>query len=162
MAVHDVAVTTIDGESISLGEFRGKAMLIVNTASQCGLTPQFAGLQSLYDRYADKGLVVLGFPCNQFGNQEPGTEGEIKSFCESGFGVTFPMFAKLEVNGDARHPLYTELTSVPDEDGKSGDVVWNFEKFLVTPDGEIAGRFRPLVTPEDDRLVRAIEDVLPG
>ena len=160
MDLYDIPVRTIDGDETTLAEHKGKAMLIVNVASQCGLTPQYAGLQDLHEKYTVRGLVVMGFPCNQFGSQEPGTEGEIKSFCESSFGVTFPMFEKVDVNGDERHPLYDVLTPVEDAKGHTGDVRWNFEKFLVSPEGEIK-RFSPLVKPEDDELVTAIESALP-
>lgn len=162
MSIHDIPVATIDGAETTLREFKGKALLIVNVASQCGLTPQYAGLQGLHDQYGERGFEVLGFPCNQFGGQEPGTEGEIKSFCETSFGVNFPLFAKIEVNGENRHPLYGALTATPDADGKDGDIVWNFEKFLVSPDGEIVARFRPLVGPDDAGLTAAIEAQLPA
>jgi glutathione peroxidase len=134
----------------------------VNVASQCGLTPQYAGLQQLYDDYAARGLEVLAFPCNQFGSQEPGTADEIKTFCESSFGVTFPLFEKIDVNGPNRHPLYAELTQVSDAKGHEGDIRWNFEKFLVSPEGEIVARFSPIVTPEAPELIEAIEALLPA
>jgi glutathione peroxidase len=134
----------------------------VNVASQCGLTPQYTGLQELHEQYGERGFEVLGFPCNQFGAQEPGTAGEIGQFCESNYGITFPLFEKIEVNGDGRHPLYEELTAVPDGDGEAGDIQWNFEKFLVSAGGKTVRRFRPIVTPEDPALVGAIEDSLPG
>jgi glutathione peroxidase len=133
--------------------------LIVNVASKCGLTPQYEGLQQLYDRYADRGLKIVGVPCNQFGEQEPGTHEEIATFCSANYGVTFPLTAKLDVNGPNRHPLYEELTATPDAEGKAGDVQWNFEKFLVARDGTVT-RFRPLVTPDDPALVAAIERAL--
>ena len=161
MSIHDIPVTTIDGATSTLAEHKGKALLIVNVASQCGLTPQYAGLQGLHDQYGERGFEVLGFPCNQFGAQEPGTEGEIKTFCETNFGVNFPMYSKIDVNGDNRHPLYDALTETPDAEGKAGDVVWNFEKFLVSPEGEVVARFRPLVTPDDEQLTSAIEAQLP-
>jgi glutathione peroxidase len=160
MDLEDVPVTTIDGEPASLADHAGKAMLIVNVASKCGLTPQYEGLERLHKTYAERGFSVLGFPCNQFGEQEPGGEEEIQTFCSMTYGVTFPMFSKIDVNGDDRHPLYRELTRVPDAEGKAGDVVWNFEKFLVAPEGEVQ-RFRPLVTPEDPELIDAIEAALP-
>jgi glutathione peroxidase len=162
MSIHDVKVASIDGEEKSLGEYAGKALLIVNVASKCGLTPQYEGLQKLYDTYKDRGLEVLGFPCNQFMGQEPGTNEEIKEFCSLNFGVSFPLFDKIDVNGERRHPLYAQLTEVPDAEGKTGDVVWNFEKFLVSPSGEIAGRFRPGVLPEAPELVEAVEAQLPA
>jgi glutathione peroxidase len=161
MSLHDFEVNALDGEQKSLGEYKGKALLVVNVASHCGLTPQYAGLQELYDAYAARGLEVLAFPCNQFGSQEPGTAEEIKTFCESSFGVTFPLFEKIDVNGANRHPLYAELTKASDAKGHDGDIRWNFEKFLVSPDGEIVARFSPIVTPESPELIEAIEAQLP-
>jgi glutathione peroxidase len=161
MGIYDVDVRTIDGQDTTLAEHKGKTLLIVNVASKCGLTPQYAGLEQLHETYADKGFSVLGFPCNQFGGQEPGTEGEIAEFCSTTYGVSFPMFSKLDVNGDGRHALYEELTQKEDAEGKAGDVLWNFEKFLVSPEGEIVARFRPLVTPEDAGLIETIEANLP-
>ena len=162
MSVHDIAVNTLSGEQSSLGEHAGKTLLIVNVASKCGLTPQYTALEEIYERYADRGFEVLGFPCNQFGGQEPGTAAEIGEFCSTTYGVTFPMFEKIEVNGPGRHPIYAELTAVPDAGGEAGDVLWNFEKFLVGPDGTVLARFRPQVTPEDPDLVAAIEANLPA
>jgi glutathione peroxidase len=162
MSIYDAPVETLNGDAASLADYKGKALLIVNVASQCGLTPQYSGLQQLHDTYGERGFEVLGFPCNQFGAQEPGTADEIKTFCETSFNVSFPLFSKIEVNGDARHPLYEQLTEKEDVEGKAGDVVWNFEKFLVSPDGEIVGRFRPLVAPEDPALTEAIEAQLPS
>jgi glutathione peroxidase len=162
MAIYDADVQALDGSPADLSDYEGKALLIVNVASQCGLTPQYAGLQQLHEQYGDRGFAVLGFPCNQFGAQEPGTGDEIKTFCETNYGVTFPMFSKIEVNGEGRHALYDQLTAVADAEGQAGDVQWNFEKFLVSPDGDIVGRFRPMVTPEDPTLVGAIEDQLPA
>lgn len=161
MALNEIEFKTIDGESKTLADFTDKAVLIVNVASHCGLTSQYAGLQALQDAYGDRGFTVLGFPCNQFGAQEPGTHDEIKTFCESSFGVSFPLMAKIEVNGESRHPLYEQLTQAPDLDGKLGDVRWNFEKFLVAPGGEVVARFSPLVTAEDERLIGLVEDTLP-
>ena len=126
------------------------------------LTPQYAGLERLHERYAGRGFAVVGFPCNQFGAQEPGTAAEIGEFCSTTYGVTFPMFEKVEVNGPGRHPVYTELTAVPDASGEAGDVQWNFEKFLVGPDGRVLARFRPQTTPEDPALIAAIEANLPA
>jgi glutathione peroxidase len=160
MTLPDVEIDALDGTPARLGDYKGKALLIVNVASQCGLTPQYAGLQQLYDTYAERGLEVLGFPCNQFGAQEPGTPDEIKTFCESSFGVTFPLFEKIDVNGPDRHPLYAHLTEVADAKGHTGDIRWNFEKFLVAPDGEIIARFSPIVTPEAPELIDAIEGQL--
>ena len=162
VTLHDIAVKTLDGQPASLGDLAGKTLLVVNVASQCGLTPQYAGLQQLHERYAERGFAVLGFPCNQFGAQEPGTAEEIGQFCSENYGVSFPMFEKIEVNGPGRHPLYAELTAVPDAEGQAGDIQWNFEKFLVAPDGSIIGRFRPLTEPEDPTLVAAIETSLPA
>lgn len=162
MGIYDVGVNTLAGEPASLADYKGKALLIVNVASQCGLTPQYTGLEQLHETYGDRGFAVLGFPCNQFGAQEPGTPDEIATFCSTNYGVTFPLFEKIEVNGDGRHALYEQLTATEDAEGKAGDIQWNFEKFLISPDGEIVARFRPLTTPEDPQLVGAIEEQLPG
>lgn len=163
MALYDgVTVRYLDGSPADLGDYAGKAALIVNVASKCGLTPQYEGLQALHDRYADQGFTVLGFPCNQFMEQEPGSPDEIAQFCSTKYGVTFPLFEKIEVNGDDRHEIYTELIAVADGDGEAGDVQWNFEKFLVAPTGEVVARFRPGVAPDDGALVAAIEAQLPA
>jgi glutathione peroxidase len=162
MAIYDKEVDALDGSPAALGDYEGKALLIVNVASQCGLTPQYTALQQLHEEYADMGFAVLGFPCNQFGAQEPGTPDEIAEFCETSYGVSFPLFEKIEVNGEGRHPLYQELTSHADDEGEAGDIQWNFEKFLISRDGEVVRRFRPLTTPEDPALVAAIEEQLPG
>ena len=162
MTVYDIAVNTLSGEPASLGDLAGKTLLVVNVASKCGLTPQYTGLERLHERFAGQGFAVVGFPCNQFGGQEPGSAEEIAEFCSTSYGVTFPMFEKIEVNGPGRHPLYTELTAVPDAAGEAGDIQWNFEKFLVAPDGTVIGRFRPMIDPEDPALVGAIEASLPG
>ncbi len=156
---YDIALRTLEGDPCSLEDYRGEALLIVNVASKCGLTPQYAGLQALHDKYEERGFAVLGFPCNQFGGQEPGSAEEIREFCSARYGVTFPMFEKLCVNGPDRHPLYTELTAVADASGKAGDIEWNFEKFLVTPDGAVR-RFRPKTKPNDPALTQAIEAAL--
>lgn len=161
MSIHDVPLRTLSGEPALLAEHKGKALLLVNVASKCGLTPQYAGLEALHEEFADRGFAVLGFPCNQFGGQEPGTAEEIETFCSTTYGVTFPMYEKLEVNGPGRHPLYELLTAFPDDEGVTGDVHWNFEKFLVSPEGGIVRRFRPLVTPEDEVLRAAVEAQLP-
>ncbi|HEY8452197.1 MAG: glutathione peroxidase [Micromonosporaceae bacterium] len=161
MTVFDVAIGALAGGPANLGQYRGKAMLVVNVASQCGLTPQYAGLQALADTYRDRGLVVLGVPCNQFGSQEPGTPEEIKTFCETTYGVTFPMTEKVDVNGENRHPLYAELVDTPDAEGYTGDIRWNFEKFLVAPDGTVAARFHPRVEPQAPELIEALEKILP-
>jgi len=162
MSLHDIAINTLDGKPGSLKDYAGKAVLLVNVASRCGLTPQYEGLERLHERYADRGFTVVGVPCNQFGGQEPGTSEEIAEFCSTTYGVTFPMYAKIEVNGEGRHPLYDELAAVADGKGEAGDIMWNFEKFVVSPDGVIVSRFRPRTTPEDPDLLAAIEDVLPA
>jgi glutathione peroxidase len=162
MAIYDAKVDALDGNPAALGDYRGKTLLIVNVASQCGLTPQYSGLQQLHEDLGDQGFAVLGFPCNQFGAQEPGTPDEIASFCETSYGVSFPLFEKIEVNGEGRHPLYQELTSHADDEGEAGDIQWNFEKFLISGDGEVVRRFRPLTTPEDPTLVAAIQEQLDG
>ncbi len=162
MTLYDAKINTLDGSPADLSEFEGKALLVVNVASKCGLTPQYEGLQKLHEQYADRGFEVLGFPCNQFMGQEPGTAEEIREFCDTTYHVTFPLFEKIDVNGDQQHPIYAELEQQADADGEAGDVKWNFEKFLVAPDGKVVGRFRPQVTPEDPALVAAIEAQLPG
>jgi glutathione peroxidase len=162
VTIYDTPIGALRGGPLNLADFQGKALLIVNVASKCGLTPQYAGLQKLYDAYADRGLAVLGVPCNQFLGQEPGTAEEIEEFCQVNYGVTFPIAEKVDVNGDDRHPLYTQLTATADADGQAGDVQWNFEKFLVSPTGEIVGRFRPKVVPDAPELVAAIESTLPS
>jgi glutathione peroxidase len=161
VSIHDIPVRTLAGEPTSLAALAGSTLLIVNVASKCGLTPQYAGLERLHKRYAPRGFSVVGFPCNQFGGQEPGTHEEIAEFCSTTYGVTFPMFEKIEVNGPGRHPIYAELTTTPDADGVAGDVKWNFEKFLVDPRGEAVARFRPETGPEDPALVAAVEAHLP-
>jgi glutathione peroxidase len=162
MALYDIPVHTLQGDESSLGEYAGKTLLVVNVASKCGLTPQYEGLERLQKTYADRGFSVVGFPSNQFMGQEPGTAEEIQQFCSTTYGVTFPLFEKVEVNGDHRHPVYSELTAFPDADGEAGDIQWNFEKFLVSPDGEIVQRFRPMVDPEAPEVTDAIEANLPG
>lgn len=162
MTVHDLPVNTLSGQPTSLGDLAGKTLLVVNVASKCGLTPQYAGLERLHERYCGRGFSVVGFPCNQFGGQEPGSAEEIQQFCSVNYGVSFPLFEKIDVNGPDRHPIYSELTAVPDADGQAGDIQWNFEKFLVGPDGKVAGRFRPPTDPEAPDLVAAIEASLPA
>ncbi len=162
MSLYDPSLRSLRGEPTSIGDYRGKALLVVNVASKCGLTPQYEGLERLQETYGDKGFTVLGFPCNQFGEQEPGTSEEIATFCSTTYGVSFPMFEKIDVNGEGRHAVYDELTAFPDTDGDAGDIQWNFEKFLVSPTGEIVNRFRPMVDPEAPEVVDAIEAVLPG
>jgi glutathione peroxidase len=160
--VHDIPVNTLSGQPSSLGDLAGKTLLVVNVASKCGLTPQYTGLEQLHERYADRGFSVVGFPCNQFGGQEPGSSEEIQQFCSTTYGVTFPMFEKIDVNGPGRHPIYTELTALPDGEGEAGDIQWNFEKFLLSPDGNVLARFRPMTAPDDPGLVSAIEANLPA
>ena len=162
MSILDVPVRTLHGDETTLAEYKGKAMLIVNVASKCGLTPQYSELESLQKRYGDRGFTVLGFPCNQFMGQEPGTAEEIETFCSTTYGVTFPLFEKIEVNGPGRHPLYETLTKTPYADGEAGDIKWNFEKFVVSPAGDVVARFNPQVTPESPEVVGAIEGQLPA
>ena len=162
MSIYDVPVRTLDGGPASLRDYEGKVLLIVNVASQCGLTPQYTGLERLHEKFAERGFAVLGFPCNQFGEQEPGTAQEIQTFCSTSYGVTFPMFEKIDVNGDDRHPLYAELTQLADAEGHTGDIRWNFEKFLVDRTGAPVRRFSPLIDPEADEVVGAIEELLAG
>ena len=161
MAIYDHSIHALDGSEADLHDFEDKATLVVNVASKCGLTPQYEGLVNLQRTYGDRGFTVLGVPCNQFLGQEPGTAEEIQEFCSVNYGVTFPLFEKIDVNGDDRHPLYAELTEVEDAEGQAGDVQWNFEKFLVTPQGDVL-RFRPGVEPEAPELVEAIEANLPS
>ena len=158
--LHDFRIRSIDGSERSLSELRGKTVLVVNVASQCGLTPQYAGLEDLQKKYGARGFTVLGFPCNQFAGQEPGDEGEIQRFCSTTYGVTFPLSAKIDVNGDGRDPLYEWLTAVPTSPDGAGDIKWNFAKFLIGPDGRVLARYSPMVTPDDPALVSAIESSL--
>lgn len=160
--LYDIPLRTLDGADTSLAAYRGKAVLVVNVASKCGLTPQYEGLERLQKTYGDRGFTVLGVPCNQFGGQEPGTAEEIATSCSATYGVSFPLLAKAEVNGANRHPLYAELTAVPDAAGEAGDITWNFEKFLIGTDGRIAARFRPRTEPEAAEVISAIETQLPG
>ncbi len=160
MTIYDIPIHTLKGDESSLAPFAGKTILIVNVASQCGLTPQYEGLERLQKKYQDRNFSVVAFPSNQFGAQEPGTAEEIETFCSTTYGVTFPMMEKIDVNGSERHPIYIELTKSPDAEGHEGDIRWNFEKFLVGPDGSVQ-RFAPLVEPEDPALVAAIEATLP-
>jgi glutathione peroxidase len=162
MSLYDVPIASLDGTKGQLAQQKGNVTLMVNVASQCGLTPQYAGLQRIFERYQDKGFSVLGFPCNQFGAQEPGTADEIKTFCETSYGVTFPMFEKIEVNGDGKHALYEQLEETADSEGHTGDIRWNFEKFLVSRDGDVIARFSPLVDPEAPELTEAIDKALAG
>ncbi|MFH8497602.1 glutathione peroxidase [Streptomyces coeruleorubidus] len=153
----DVEIGTLQGGSAELSQYAGKAVLVVNVASKCGLTPQYNGLEKLHERYAERGFTVLGVPCNQFLGQEPGSAEEIAEFCSATYGVTFPMTEKVEVNGENRHPLYDRLTGFADAEGHSGDIRWNFEKFLVGRDGRVVARFSPQTEPESDEVVAAIE-----
>jgi glutathione peroxidase len=162
VSIYDIPVKNLAGEDSSLGSLAGKTLLVVNVASKCGLTPQYTALEALHERLSGRGFAVVGFPCNQFGGQEPGTAGEIAEFCSATYGVSFPMFEKIEVNGPGRHAIYDELTSVPDADGAAGDIQWNFEKFVLRPDGTIAGRFRPQTVPDDPALLGVIEENLPA
>jgi glutathione peroxidase len=155
MTIYDVDIDALAGGSAELDRYRGRAVLVVNVASRCGLTPQYAGLQTLHDTYADRGFTVLGVPCNQFAGQEPGSAEDIQDFCSATYGVTFPLTEKVEVNGPGRHPLYTELI------GDGDDIQWNFEKFVIAPDGEVAARFGPQTQPQDGELVAVIEKQLP-
>jgi glutathione peroxidase len=178
-ALYDIPVKSIDGKDTSLGQYKGSVLLVVNVASACGLTPQYSALEQVYEKYQDQGFKVLGFPANDFGAQEPGTNEEIKSFCETKFDVKFPMFAKISVKGEAQHPLYHQLIAekpAADGDKDSGlrttlakhglgptndtDVMWNFEKFLVGRDGKVVGRFAPDITPDDPKITAAIEGAL--
>ena len=155
---YNTPLTTIDNEPTTLAEYKGKALLIVNVASKCGFTGQYEGLEALYQKYKDDGLVVLGFPCNQFGSQEPGTEAEIKSFCSLTYGVSFPMFSKIDVNGPNQHPLYASLTG--ETSPFSGKIKWNFSKFLVSREGKILDRFGSMTGPQSKKIVSAIESAL--
>jgi glutathione peroxidase len=173
----DIALTTLDGRPTTLAELADGAVLVVNVASKCGLTPQYTALEQLAKDYGERGLTVIGVPCNQFMGQEPGTAEEIQTFCSTNYGVTFPLLAKTDVNGPDRHPLYAELTNTPDGSGghplfaeltktadaggEAGDVQWNFEKFLLAPGGEVVNRFRPRTVPDAPEVIAAIEAVLP-
>ena len=162
MSIYDTSIHALDGSPADLHDYQDKAVLLVNVASKCGLTPQYTGLEKIHEQYKDRGFSVVGVPCNQFGEQEPGTPEEIKTFCSTTYGVTFPMTEKVEVNGEGRHPLYQQLVDVPDAgDGHTGDIRWNFEKFLVAPGGDVT-RFSPMVDPEAPELIGAIEKALPS
>jgi glutathione peroxidase len=161
MSLLDTHIARLDGTPATLGEITGgKPALLVNVASKCGLTPQYTGLEQLHKEYADQGFTVVGIPCNQFGGQEPGSAEEIEEFCSTTYGVTFPMTEKVEVNGSGRHPLYAELVGTADEQGRTGDITWNFEKFLLDGSGEVVARFSPGVEPEDARLVEAVQKLV--
>jgi glutathione peroxidase len=160
MAIYDTDIAALDGSPNALADLDGKVTLVVNVASKCGLTPQYEQLEQIHERYADRGFSVLGVPCNQFLEQEPGSAEEIATFCSTTYGVTFPLTEKVEVNGDGRHPLYDQLTAVADADGRDGDIQWNFEKFLVNADGDVVARFAPTVVPDDPAVISAIESEL--
>jgi glutathione peroxidase len=161
MSVLEQPIARLDGTSATLGEITGgRPALVVNVASRCGLTPQYDALETLHEKYAGRGFTVVGVPCNQFGGQEPGSAEEIADFCSATYGVTFPMTEKVEVNGAGRHPVYDELVRVPDQDGRDGDVRWNFEKFLLDASGAVVARFDPTVVPDDPRVVDAVESLL--
>jgi glutathione peroxidase len=162
VSIFDIPVKTLAGQDTSLGSLPGKTLLVVNVASKCGLTPQYAALEKLHEQFGSRGFAVVGFPCNQFGGQEPGTADEIGQFCSATYGVTFPLFEKIEVNGPDRHPIYTELTAVPDASGEAGDIQWNFEKFVVRPDGTVVARFRPRTAPDAPEVIAVIEENLPS
>jgi glutathione peroxidase len=161
MTTFDVAIAGLTDPAANLAPRPGVATLVVNVASKCGLTPQYNGLERLQEKYAGRGFTVLGVPCNQFGGQEPGSAEEIAEFCSATYGVSFPLTEKVDVNGDARHPLYDELVDVTDADGYRGDIRWNFEKFLIGTSGEVVARFGPRIEPEDEKVVAAIEAALP-
>jgi len=157
-SLYDIKLKDIDGKDTTLAAYKGKAVLIVNVASKCGYTKQYTGLEATYEKYKDKGFVILGFPCNQFGGQEPGTNEEIKQFCASKFSVTFPLFDKIDVNGVNRNPLYVALAGK--DSPFAGDIKWNFTKFLIGKDGKILNRFDSKITPESDELTKAVEVAL--
>ncbi|MFI5907197.1 glutathione peroxidase [Dactylosporangium sp. NPDC051541] len=157
MSFYDVEIADLQGKPLDLGQFRGRPVLVVNVASRCGLTPQYSDLEALHKEYSGQGFSVLGVPCNQFAGQEPGTSEEIAEFCSTTYGVTFPMTEKVEVNGEGRHPLYDLLTPVADGEGHTGDVRWNFEKFLIGKDGTVTARFGPRTEPKSDEVVQAVE-----
>jgi glutathione peroxidase len=161
MAIFE-GLNTLAGEPLDATALDGRAVLVVNVASRCGLTPQYTGLERLQERYGEQGFTVLGVPCNQFGEQEPGNAEEIQTFCSTTYGVSFPMTEKLDVNGPERHPLYSTLSTTADQAGEAGDVQWNFEKFLISSDGQPVARFRPTIEPESDELTAAIEAQLPA
>lgn len=160
MAIFDTDISALDGTPDVLGPLKGRTVLVVNVASKCGLTPQYEQLQAIHERYSPKGFTVLGVPCNQFLEQEPGTPEEIARFCSTNYGVTFPLTEKVEVNGEGRHPLYEQLVDTPDAEGHTGDIRWNFEKFLVGGDGNVLARFAPQTTPDDPAVTSAIESAL--
>ena len=160
MSLAEIPLTTLDGNHTSLADYARRALLVVNVASKCGLTPQYGALEQLARDYGDRGLTVIGVPCNQFMGQEPGTPDEIATFCSTTYGVSFPLLAKVDVNGTDRHPLYARLTETADAAGEAWDVQWNFEKFLIAPSGEVTNRFRPRTEPDSPEVIAAIEAVL--
>ncbi len=159
-SIHEIELPLLNGKPARLSAYAGKVVLAVNVASKCGFTPQYAGLQALFDEYSPRGFTVLGFPCNQFFHQEPGNADDIQSFCTINYGVTFPLFAKLDVKGPEQHPLYKILSEFPDDAGKAGNVAWNFEKFLIDQEGHVVRRFRSKVVPQDPIVIEAIESLL--
>lgn len=161
MSIYEVRIHALQGGPANLDQYRGNAVLVVNVASKCGLTQQYTELEQLQKKYSARGFTVLGVPCNQFAEEEPGTPEEIATFCSSTYGVTFPLTQKLEVNGPRRHPLYAKLVRTADADGHRGDIRWNFEKFLIAPDGTVAARFSPQTTPDSFEVVEALEEILP-
>jgi glutathione peroxidase len=160
MGIKDIPLTALDGTPTSLAAHTDKAVLVVNVASKCGLTPQYTALEELHKAYSDQGFSVVGFPCNQFGGQEPGTAEEIQTFCSTTYGVTFPLFEKIDVNGENRNPVYDELTKTADAEGYTGDIRWNFEKFLLDGEGNVVARFSPRTEPDDPQIVGAIKALL--
>ena len=160
MPLYDTEISSLAGQANLLSGQQGKVTLMVNVASKCGLTPQYTGLEKIHEKYADQGFSVVGFPSNQFGAQEPGSPEEIATFCSTTYGVTFPMSEKIDVNGDSQHPLYAELEKTADAEGHTGDIRWNFEKFLVGRDGQVIRRFSPMVDPEAPEVIEAIEKAL--
>ena len=160
-AMWTTPIKTLQGQSTTLAAYKGKALMLVNVASQCGNTPQYATLEALQKKYATKGFTVVGFPCNQFGGQEPGTSEEIAKFCATNYGITFPIMEKIEVNGPGRHDIYKTLTPIADASGHAGDIRWNFEKFVVSADGKQITRFSPKQKPDDPTVIAAVENALP-
>ena len=161
MTMWDAPIHTLQGAPSKLADFRGKALLLLNVASECGLTPQYTALEALHEKLAPRGFTVIGFPCNQFMGQEPGTSEEIATFCATNYGITFPIMEKIEVNGDGRNPIYKALTPIADAGGHTGDIRWNFEKFVVSADGKKVTRFSPRTVPEDPAVIGAVEAALP-
>ena len=161
MSILDAPIGRLDGSDATLGDITGgRPALLVNVASKCGLTPQYTGLEQLQEEYAERGFTVVGLPCNQFGGQEPGSADEIAEFCSATYGVTFPMSEKVEVNGEGRHPIFAQLVETPNEKGETGDVQWNFEKFLIAADGSVVARFNPGIEPGDTQIAEQIESLL--